>query len=368
MNPNQSMKIGILGTRGIPNAYGGFEQFAQYLAKGLEQKGHEVYVYNSSDHPYQEPQWKGIRIIHCKDWEGTIGTAGQFIYDYNCLKDARKRNFDVLLQLGYTSNSVWHRIWPKGMLNVINMDGLEWKRSKYGALTRKFLERAEAWAARHADVMVADSIAIRDYLLEKYGREAIYIPYGAEIPEHYSVKALERWDLQPDGYFLLMARMEPENNVEMIIQGWLSSSKAAPLVLIGNTGNEFGQYLVKKYRDDRLRYIGAIYDQEVVNALRHYSKLYLHGHSVGGTNPSLLEAMACGCAIAAHDNPFNRAIPGEDADYFSSPEDIRSIMDRDVDPVLATTRKERNIEKIKTLYNWSKIIDAYEKVLLNRAD
>ena len=368
MNPNQSMKIGILGTRGIPNAYGGFEQFAQYLAKGLEQKGHDVYVYNSSDHPYQERQWKGIRIIHCKDWEGTIGTAGQFIYDFNCLKDARKRNFDVLLQLGYTSNSVWHRIWPKGMLNVINMDGLEWKRSKYGALTRKFLERAEAWAARHADVMVADSIAIQDYLFKKYGREAIYIPYGAEIPEHYSPETPARWDLHPHGYFLLMARMEPENNVEMIIQGWLSSEKTAPLVLIGNTGNEFGQYLVKKYRGDRLRFIGAIYDQDAVNALRHYSKLYLHGHSVGGTNPSLLEAMACGCAIAAHDNPFNRAVPGEDADYFSSPEDIRSIMDRDADPALAAARRERNIEKIRNLYNWNNIIDAYEKVLLNRAD
>ena len=161
------MKIGILGTRGIPNAYGGFEQFAQYLAQGLVNRGHSVWVYNSSDHPYQEQEWRGIHIIHCADWEARIGTAGQFIYDFNCLKDARKREFDVLLQLGYTSNSIWHRIWPKRTLNVVNMDGLEWKRSKYGPVTRKFLARAEQWAAKHADVLIADSIGIRDYIRDK---------------------------------------------------------------------------------------------------------------------------------------------------------------------------------------------------------
>ena len=103
------MKIGIAGTRGIPNAYGGFEQFAEYLGKGLTEKGHEVWVYNSSDHPYQGAEWNGVHIIHCKDPESSIGTAGQFLYDFFCIMDARKRDFDILLQLGYTSNSIWHR-------------------------------------------------------------------------------------------------------------------------------------------------------------------------------------------------------------------------------------------------------------------
>ncbi len=158
------MKIGILGTRGIPNAYGGFEQFAQYLALGLFRKGYEVYVYNSSEHPYRDKEWNGIHIIHCRDWEKSIGTAGQFIYDYNCFKDAAGRNFDILLQLGYTSNSIWHRRWPRKAVNVINMDGLEWKRSKYNKLTRNFLRLAERWAVKHGDILVADSIGIRDYI------------------------------------------------------------------------------------------------------------------------------------------------------------------------------------------------------------
>jgi glycosyltransferase involved in cell wall biosynthesis len=357
------MKIGILGTRGIPNAYGGFEQFAQYLSQGLANRGHSVWVYNSSQHPYQEAEWRGIHIIHCADWENRIGTAGQFIYDYNCLKDARKRNFDVLLQLGYTSNSVWHHIWPKRTLNVINMDGLEWKRSKYGPVTRRFLVRAEKWAARHGDVLIADSTGIQDYIRKKYDKEAIFIPYGAEIPKNYEAGKLVQWDLQPEGYYLVMARMEPENNVEMILRGWLASEKNKPLVLIGNTGNAHGQYLEKTYSHAQLRFIGSIYDTDKVNALRHFAAIYFHGHSVGGTNPSLLEAMASGCFIAAHDNIFNRAVLNEEGRYFSCEEEVKGILDQWQDPAMVSGQKEANIRKINTLYKWEKIIDAYEHVL-----
>ncbi|HMH20945.1 MAG TPA: DUF1972 domain-containing protein [Puia sp.] len=359
------MKIGILGTRGIPNAYGGFEQFAQYLAGGLVKKGHEIYVYNSSDHPYQEPEWNGVHLIHCKDWESKIGTAGQFLYDYNCLMDSRRRNFEVLIQLGYTSNSIWRRIWPKEAIQMINMDGLEWKRSKYSRPVRKFLRLAESWAVKHGDILISDSIGIQDYILKKYGKPSVYIPYGADIPAGFRASVLEQWELEPGGYDLVMARMEPENNIEMIIQGWASSLKAKPLVIIGNQGNGFGQYLVKNYQQDGLRFVGAIYDQVAVNALRHYSALYFHGHSVGGTNPSLLEAMACGCAIAAHDNVFNRAILDGQCWYFSSAGEIRNILDMKTEPAIVLDRKEKNMQKIIGQYNWQKIIDDYERVLAN---
>lgn len=121
------MKIGLLGTRGIPNRYGGFEQIVEYLSAGLSEKNHEVFVYNSHNHPYKEKKWSGVNIIHCKDPEYRFGTAGQFIYDLNCINDARKRRFDVLLHLGYTSDSIWHRRWPKNAINIVNMDGMEWK-------------------------------------------------------------------------------------------------------------------------------------------------------------------------------------------------------------------------------------------------
>jgi len=151
----------------------------------------------------------------------------------------------------------------------------------------------------------------------------------------------------------------------MIIRGWMASKKQKPLVLIGNPGNSFGQYLVKSYSHEQLHFIGSIYDADKVNALRHFSTLYLHGHSVGGTNPSLLEAMASGCAIAAHDNPFNRAVLNDQAAYFSGPGDVTAILDHSEDRIGQGGWKEKNLEKIKKIYNWDQIIDQYESVLLS---
>src|SRR5687767_9388934 len=304
------MRIGILGTRGIPNHYGGFEQFAQWLSLGLVKRGHEVSVYNSSHHPYQEKTWNGVNIIHCTDREKKIGTAGQFFYDLRCNRDAGKRNFDILFHFGYSSDAVWWRQWPRNTLNIVNMDGLEWKRTKYNAVTRKFLKQSEAWAAKHADQLIADSPGIRDYLLNEYGKTAAYIPYGAELFSSPNQAIPGRYQLESKNYLLVIARMEPENNIEMIIRGYLASSTNNPLIIVGSTANKFGNYLKEKYSNEKLRFPGAIYDQEVLNNLRYFSAIYFHGHSVGGTNPSLLEAMACGCNIAAHGNEFNKAVLG----------------------------------------------------------
>ena len=356
------MNIGILGTRGIPNAYGGFEQFAQYLAKGLAEKGHIVFVYNSSSHPYQESTWCGIHIIRCNDPESKIGTAGQFIYDYNCLQDARKRGFDILLQLGYTSSSIWHRFWPKKAINIVNMDGLEWKRAKYNKFTQRFLKWAEGLAIKHGDVLIADSIGIKDHIQTKYQKEAVYIPYGADIPESFSDSYLADFNLQANQYYLLIARMEPENNIEMVIRGYLESGHRYPLIIIGNMQNKYGQFLFKKYASALIQFPGAIYDQSTINALRHFSSIYFHGHSVGGTNPSLLEAMACGCNIAAHNNVFNTAILTDCASYFSSVEDVKNIVNQPLNSPIIIDRKHQNLEKIRNTYNWEKVINDYEAI------
>ena len=359
------MKIGIAGTRGIPNAYGGFEQFAEYLARGLHERGHEVWVYNSSDHPYRQEEWNGIRIVHCKDLEPSIGTAGQFAYDFFCIMDARKRNYDVLLQLGYTSSSIWHRWWPGNCPNIINMDGLEWKRSKYNAFTQRFLRKAEAWAAEHGDLLIADSIGIKEYLLKEYGKPSTYIPYGADIFEDFDSSALSNLGVTPQNYYLLIARMEPENNIELILQGYLQSSQTLPFILVGSTKNKYGKYLSQKYSKENTRFVGAIYDSTIINNLRYFSRIYFHGHSVGGTNPSLLEAMGCQCNIAAHENEFNKNILTNSAYYFSKAEDVAAIIDGPVDQVIISDRKNRNLEKIRDFYNWPKIINDYEKLFTN---
>jgi len=355
------MKIGILGTRGIPNTYGGFEQFAQYLSVSLVKKGHQVWVYSSHLHPYQQEQWNGVYLIHCKDPENRVGTAGQFIYDYNCFTDARKRNFDVLLQLGYTSSSIWFYRWP-GTVNIVNMDGLEWKRSKYNKLTKQFLRLAEKLATKHADVLVADSLGIRDYLMKQYGKNSIYIPYGAEASPIVSQDLLQNFQLSPFEYCLAVARMEPENNIETLIKGYLDSSQKFPLVIVGNTSNAFGKKLAGIYSNGNTRFIGPVYDQKQLNTLRHFSALYFHGHSVGGTNPSLLEAMGCECLIAAHNNVFNKTILGEDALYFSSAGEITGILESEISEPEKQKWRKQNLEKIRIQFNWTKIVDQYEEL------
>ncbi|MES2704630.1 MAG: DUF1972 domain-containing protein [Bacteroidota bacterium] len=360
------MKIGILGTRGIPNRYGGFEQCAEYLAAGLLKKGHDVWVYNAHNHEHALPEWNGVHIIHCYDPEHKLGTAGQFIYDYNCIRDARKRNFDVLLQLGYTSNSIWYRLWPRKCTNVVNMDGLEWKRTKYNKYVQAFLRKAERWAALNGDVLVADSTGIQQYLLDTYRKPSVFIPYGAEIFDDPSAAIPAKYGLKPYEYNLLIARMEPENNVEMIIKGSIASKRDTQLIVIGKTGNDYGKYLVDTYgSNSNIRFLGGIYDAAIINNLRYFSLVYFHGHTVGGTNPSLLEAMGCRTLIAANDNVFNKSVLGADALYFSNSEDIAKIIFNTHDKEQYALQMEHNIEKIRNRYNWGQIVDEYEQVFID---
>jgi len=363
---NRRLKIGILGTRGIPNRYGGFEQCAEYLAAGLVRKGHEVVVYNAHNHEYRQPGWNGVQLVHCYDPEHKIGTAGQFIYDLNCINDARKRNFDIVLQLGYTSSSVWHWRWPRRAKNIVNMDGLEWKRSKYSRKVQRFLKLAEGWAAKHGDVLIADSQGIQDYLQETYREPSVFIPYGAEIFTEPDSRVPERYNLDPYTYHLLIARMEPENNIETVIRGYLKSGSSMPLVIIGKTENAFGAYLRNTYGSrPGIRFEGGIYDAAIINNLRYYSGLYFHGHSVGGTNPSLLEAMACSALIAAHDNVFNKSILGEDAFYFSDHKDVAELIRRFADKRQHEGFLANNLGKIRRDYSWAGIVNAYEQVMLD---
>lgn len=368
MTQQRQLKIGILGTRGIPNRYGGFEQCAEHLALGLTQKGHEVCVYNSSHHEYKDSRWNGVRIIHCYDPEHKLGTAGQFIYDLNCINDARKRRFDIVLQLGYTSSSVWYWRWPRRAWNIVNMDGLEWKRSKYSGTVQRFLKLAERLAARHGDVLIADSKGIQEYLQAAYQQPSVFIPYGAEVFGDPDKHVLQPYGLAPFRYHLLIARMEPENNIEMIIRGYLSAGSGDPLVVIGKTDNRFGTYLKDTYGGRAgVTFAGGIYDPVVVNNLRYYSGLYFHGHSVGGTNPSLLEAMGCNALIAAHDNIFNRSILGEDAFYFREEKEIAALVSGFGDKFRFARFLQHNQDKIRTRYHWPAIVDAYEQVMLRAA-
>ncbi len=359
------MKVAILGTRGIPNHYGGFEQLAEYLSAGLTQKGHQVSVYCSSLHPYQKNTWNQVNLIHCNDPENKLGTFGQFIYDFNCIRDSRKRDFDIILQLGYTSNSIWHFLLPEKPVIITNMDGLEWKRSKYSAKVQRFLKYAEKLAVKSSDVLVADSIGIQEYLKTGYNKQAHFIAYGADVFTGAVTDQLKTYGLPPFGYYLAIARFEPENNIESIIRGYLQSGAKEPLLLIGSYQNKYGTYLKQKYNNESIRFLGAIYDIHELNNLRYYCRLYFHGHTVGGTNPSLLEAMASQALICANQNVFNAAILGADAFYFTEDTDITKLIQSGNPEKNGAAFRLNNLEKIKSSYTWPVIIDAYEQLMIN---
>ncbi|WP_298117763.1 DUF1972 domain-containing protein [Flavobacterium sp.] len=353
------MKIAILGTRGIPNYYGGFEQFAEFFSVYLVEKGHEVYCYNSHNHKFQEKTFHGVNIIHQHDPEYKYGTFGQFIYDYNCIMDSRKRDFDIILQLGYTSNSIWFFLLPKKPIIITNMDGLEWKRTKYSRPVQQFLKFAERLAAISSDYLVSDSLGIEKFLKEKYNKNSTYIAYGAYPFDSPNEDFLKEYNVEKENFNMIMARFEPENNLDMVLEGVAQSNDETPILVIGKHETKYGEYLKNKFKNkENIRFLGGIYNLEHLNNLRYFSKLYFHGHSVGGTNPSLLEAMASQALVIAHNNDFNKGILKENGIYFSNPSEVKNILES-VKKIDNLQKVQNNYQAIIKDFNWEKINGQY---------
>ena len=366
------MKIAFVSTRGIPNNYGGFEQFAEYISVGMAQRGHEVVVYSPKFHPYQESTYKGVRIKHIYSPETWMGSSvGSFFYDFASLRDAlKKEDFDIIYEAGYTSiipAYIWFNVKKrKRPIFTTNMDGLENKRSKFSPMVRRFLDWEEKMAVKYSHYLIADNMGIHDYYKEKYGKESKFLAYGTDIHDDFKAEYLEEFGLKSEEYYILIARLEPENNIVMAIEGYLHSKENGrrPLIVVGKTNTPHGKELVEKYGNERnVEFVGGIYDFKKLDSVRHFSKAYFHGHSVGGTNPSLLEAMAAGCFIFAHDNIFNRAVLKENAFYYPSADKVTEYLNR-IDTIAEGSKIQytaRNIEVIRNEYSWESLIDKHEK-------
>jgi glycosyltransferase involved in cell wall biosynthesis len=366
------MKIAFVSTRGIPNNYGGFEQFAEYISVGLAKRGYDVTVYSPKYHPYHKDEYKGVHIRHIyspEKWMG--GSVGSFFYDFACLRDALKRgHFDIIYEAGYTSiipAYIWFDVKKiKSPIFTTNMDGLEFKRSKFNKWVQKFIHWEEKEAVKHSHYLIADNMGIRDYYKEVYGKESKFLAYGANIYDDYDEKHLESLGLHPNGYYLIIARLEPENNVRMAIEGYKHSieHRRKPLVIVGKTTTKHAKELLFEYGDDpSIQFVGGIYDFNKLNSIRHFSYAYFHGHSVGGTNPSLLEAMAAGCFILAHDNIFNRAVLRENATYYGSAEEVSDLLDHIEENEVVHRQRfvNENLEVIRKEYSWDHLVDQHEE-------
>ncbi|MDP1623016.1 MAG: DUF1972 domain-containing protein [Bacteroidales bacterium] len=354
------LRVGIIGTRGIPNRYGGFEGFAEQLSRRLAALGHHVTVYCSHDQHYRDLTLNGVHLCFRYNPEFMIGTTGQFIYDLNCNLHANRQAFDVILHLGYTSDSVWSWMWSKTARHLTNMDGMEWMRSKYAPAVQTFLKKAEKWAARRSAMLIADSPGIQEYLGSQYDTPIRFISYGAEFPGSFNREAAAEFQVRPYAYDLIIARMEPENNIEMAVEAALKQMSPVPLLIFANeTG--YGARLKKRYQHEPLiRFQKANYQKEIMNSLRHFSRYYIHGHSAGGTNPSLLEAMACECRILAHDNVFNNGVLENNAGYYLDSRHLTDLLNNEWSIKKYQDQTGSNLDSIRNRHNWDFITDEYE--------
>lgn len=359
------IRLAILGTRGIPARYGGFETFAEQLATRLDQRGIDVTVFCPSPSPRSDENYRGVRLKFVKF--PRLGKYSQIIWDARCFWVAR-RGFDVVYMLGVAGAfAAWvPRVF--GSEVWMNTDGLEWKRAKWTLPQRTYLAVAEALSVLFATWVVADSGAIADYLQRRYFglKRVSTIAYGADIPaERPDPGPIMEWGLERDGYYIVVCRLEPENHVLEIIEGYQQSHSSLPLVVLGDIEepNAYVQKLLV-HRSDRIRFVGTVYDQQKLGALRYHARAYMHGHSVGGTNPSLLEAMACSNLVIAHDNPFNREVLGDCGLFFADRGALKVLVDRvDSGELNATLLREGAAQIIRSRYRWDQIADSYLQLL-----
>lgn len=360
------MKIAILGTKGIPNNYGGYEQFAEYISKKLVERGHSVTVYNPSFHAFHGTELNGVTIITKYSPESWMGGAANFIYDFLCLRDALARDFDIIYEAGYHSVAISFKLLGIRKLIkpviVTNMDGLEYKRSKWSFLTRQLIRKLEKVAVKESHFMISDNLGIKEHYFYYFEKDSFFIPYGADPVENFDPEHLRSHFLQKFGYCMLVARLEPENNIETVLDGYLMAALQKPFIVVGNHKTPYGNYLRKKYKTDRIQFVGGIYNKNELDSMRHFSLAYFHGHSVGGTNPSLLEAMACESFIIAHENVFNKRVLYDSALYFKNKTDVKTILEEIIS--LRESKwasfKNKNTERIKTQYNWETIVTQHE--------
>jgi glycosyltransferase involved in cell wall biosynthesis len=359
------VKIAILGTRGIPNTYGGFEQFAEYISHGLAGIGHEVTVYNP--HLYK-PEMKKIgkvNIVHIYCPELTIGASAHYIYDFLCLKHAVKNDFDIIYEAGYATASVSYRLKKKGKKPFIitNMDGIEWKRDKWNSVTKLFIKYCEGLAILRSDYIVADNEGIKSYLDNKYDVDSKFVPYGADLAENFDYTVLRDLNIEKHKFMLIIARIEPENNIHLMMSAYEEAKPEYPLIIVGNHTGKYARELEKEFgHNENIRFVGGVYDKAKLDALRQTALCYIHGHKVGGTNPSLLEAMAADAYIIAYENLFNGSVLNSNASFFSNVHQLAMVL-RTVEADRNNNVRnyiERNRQVILAKYSWSNIIQQYD--------
>ncbi|WP_298051671.1 DUF1972 domain-containing protein [uncultured Paenalcaligenes sp.] len=357
----------ILGTRGVPANHGGFETFAEALSTYLVQKGWRVTVYCQEDWnrtTMYETMWGRVRRVHIPVKQ--TGALGTIIFDLKAALHARKQP-TMALTLGYNTAifNVLQRL--RGKANLFNMDGIEYRRAKWGPVAKLWFwvnERIACWTGTH---LIADHPDIKAHLATRTREKRItMIPYGADVITDSSTAPLHEFGLESGKFSTVIARPEPENSILEIVQGFSQQPRGHTLVVLGDfdENNTYHQQVLASASSE-VKFLGAIYDKPTVRVLRYHSYLYVHGHQVGGTNPSLVEALGAGNPVLAHDNPFNRWVAGADAAvYFSDSASCAAQFTDLLDhPDHALAMKKAARLRHAEQFTWELVLAEYEKLL-----
>jgi glycosyltransferase involved in cell wall biosynthesis len=356
------MRIAMVGTRGVPARYGGFETCVEEVGRRLVERGHEVVVYCRKTAGEDRPdEHLGMQLV----WLGA----------------PRRRTVETLAHTGLSVAHLWrHRVDAALVFNAANapwlpvvrsagipvathVDGLEWRRGKWGKAGRSYYRRAESLSVRWSDALIADAQGIADYYTEAFDVETALIAYGAPVLAPRSAARLSELDLTPGGYHLVVARFEPENHVDLAVEGYVASDAQLPLVVVGGApyADEYTAR-VHALADGRVRFLGGVWDQDLLDDLYANARTYVHGHSVGGTNPSLLRAIGAGAAVVAFDVSFNREVLGDDGRYFRIAADVAgAVAEAESDPDGAAARGARLRERARA-YDWDDVAARYEQL------
>lgn len=327
LKPNGKLKIAILGSHGIPAAYGGFETIAQELGTGLVKKGFEVYVSCESKGLKIKPygSYRGVRLIYFPVISAFRSFSEVFVYDLLSVVWVTMR-VDVIYMLGYSS--ILTLIFPRllGKVVLVNVDGLEAARPKFNSFLRFFYRSFEKLSTKIAGYIIVDSKTICLYYQARYGVAPIYIPNGGgctRTVKPLDSEALKAYGLEKGNYYLFIARLTPDNNIDFVIDAFKRTNSRKKLVVIGPLENNNFVKKILANKDERVVFLGGIYDPQLQRTLRYNCFAYVHGHQMGGTSVSLVEAMSCGNTILAYDTPSNREVAETSAIYFKK--DVESL-------------------------------------------
>jgi glycosyltransferase involved in cell wall biosynthesis len=357
------MRIALVGTRGVPARYGGFETCVEEVGRRLVKAGHEVVVYcrkaNADDNAQLLDQYEGMELVHLpavskKSLETLSHTA-------HSVRHLRRHPVDVAIVFNSANAPFVPFLRSRGIPVATHVDGLEWMRSKWQGLGGRYYRLAESMAVRWSDALIADAQGISDYYRMEFDADTELIAYGAPIVSDEVNDRLSRVGVEPGRYHLVVARFEPENHVDIIVDGYRRSSARLPLLVVGSAPYaDEHTARIRSLADERVHFTGGVWDQELLDQLYANCVTYLHGHSVGGTNPSLLRAIGAGAATIAYDVNFNREVVQGAGVYFRTAEQVAAELELAEEFPAATAARGEQGRLLAYRYDWDDVAASYE--------